>query len=256
MLNDEVFDLKIFKHKWSGVNNFKFKNPNHIFNFEFPEITKIIDILRKDNEVKIFSGEKRNKLNRRINIHLKKISLEKLCDNKFQLSHFNLNKYFKKNEFLFNFDKIVLNQWKLLLKNNGFTWDRCYPIIFISGKKSFTNYHIDYSHVLAWQIFGEKNFFSIKNQKKYISIEERILSKNIKVPSFLKKSDIIKHQNTPGDLLWNCFLTPHWIESGNEIALSLNISHGGLRYNHKLCFYENIIKKLNRKYNQQLGIIL
>jgi len=46
------------------------------------------------------------------------------------------------------------------------------------------------------------------------------------------------------------------IESGNEIALSLNISHGGLRYNHKLCFYENIIKKLNRKYNQQLGIIL
>ena len=37
-------------------------------------------------------------------------------------------------------------------------------------------------------------------------------------------------------VLFNKLLTPHWVEAvGSEVAVSLNISHGGLRLRGELC---------------------
>ena len=37
-------------------------------------------------------------------------------------------------------------------------------------------------------------------------------------------------------MLFNKLLTPHWVEAvGEEVAVSLNISHGGLRLRGELC---------------------
>ena len=37
-------------------------------------------------------------------------------------------------------------------------------------------------------------------------------------------------------VLFNKLLTPHWVEAvGEEVAVSLNISHGGLRLRGELC---------------------
>ena len=42
----------------------------------------------------------------------------------------------------------------------------------------------------------------------------------------------------PGDTLWNALLTPHWVDAGDEAAMSVNLSHGGLRRNGRLCPFE------------------
>ena len=40
-------------------------------------------------------------------------------------------------------------------------------------------------------------------------------------------------------VLFNKLLTPHWVEAvGEEVAVSLNISHGGLRLRGELCCNE------------------
>ena len=256
MKNDFTYDWVKFLYSWSGIINFKFKTEYNIFLFEFPDVHKIIDILRKDNDVFIYSGNNGNILNKKqLNNCIKNISIEKFCENKFQLSHFKLEKYFKKNNFLYQFDKKILKPWKTLLRLNNFTWDRCYPIIFISGINSSTNYHLDYSHVLAWQIFGEKNFYSIHKPDNWVSIEERMLCNKLSKPKLLKTKDIIKNVIKPNELFWNTFLTPHWVESKNKISLSINISHGGLKHNNKLCKHEHELIKWRKCYNPNLGII-
>lgn len=88
--------------------------------------------------------------------------------------------------------------------------DRCYPIVFISGKGSATNYHMDFSHVLAWQIYGTKRFCGLVDPDRWASREARV---NYKPGAFPKPADIREEHSLcydmrPGDKLWNVLLTP------------------------------------------------
>jgi hypothetical protein len=51
----------------------------------------------------------------------------------------------------------------------------------------------------------------------------------------------------PGDVLWNVLLTPHWVEAGEEVALSVNISHGGVRLHGKLFRHEQELEDHRRQ---------
>lgn len=57
-------------------------------------------------------------------------------------------------------------------------------------------------------------------------------------PEGITLDDALCYQMSPGAVLWNCLLTPHWVEAASEPAMSINISHGGLRLNGKLSPYE------------------
>ena len=55
-------------------------------------------------------------------------------------------------------------------------------------------------------------------------------------PADLRDGDVLSYVMPPGAVLWNQPLTPHWVDAGitdaggaDEVAASLNISHGGLR---------------------------
>ena len=54
---------------------------------------------------------------------------------------------------------------------------------------------------------------------------------------------ILSYPMAPGDLLWNQILTPHWVTAGDEIAVSVNISHGGVRAGGEFCANEQFLRQ-------------
>ena len=90
--------------------------------------------------------------------------------------------------------------------------------------------------MLAWQIYGTKRFCGLKDPNRWAPREVRVnyQAGQFARPSELTDADALCHAMRPGDALWNVLLTPHWVEAGDEVALSVNISHGGLRYRGKL----------------------
>ena len=57
-------------------------------------------------------------------------------------------------------------------------------------------------------------------------------------PDALREADTLCYEMGPGAVAWNAMLTPHWVEAGDEVAMSINFSHGGLRYQGQLCPHE------------------
>ena len=100
-----------------------------------------------------------------------------------------------------------MEPWQHALKSAGFTWTRCYPILFISGPNCATNYHMDYSHVLAWQLYGTKRFSGLKDPERFAPLETRIHSAGITKPDAIQDDDVLSYDLKPGDVLWNAFLT-------------------------------------------------
>ena len=121
-----------------------------------------------------------------------------------------------------------------------FTWERCYPIIFISGAGCSTNYHMDFSHVLAWQIYGAKRFCGLKAPGRWAPWKTRVNYKNyeLTMPEAITPDDALCYDMKPGDVLWNALLTPHWVDASEGVAMSVNLSHGSIRLNGRLCPFE------------------
>ena len=58
-------------------------------------------------------------------------------------------------------------------------------------------------------------------------------------PVDLTDDDTLCYDMPPGTVLWNAQLTPHWVSSAAErVAMSVNLSHGGLRLNGELYPFE------------------
>lgn len=156
----------------------------------------------------------------------------------FQVSLFNLASFYGPTQFLEGFEEQVMEPWKKFLVEGDFTCERCYPILFISGPHCATNYHLDVSHVLAWQICGTKIFSGLRDPERWAPLEEMIQERYrnaVSKPDELKAGDILAYVMEPGDVLWNQILTPHWVDATDDIACSINLSHGGLRWRGRLC---------------------
>ena len=163
--------------------------------------------------------------------------IDRALDEPFALAHFKLSNFDTPGGCLEGFAAEVLDVWRNALTSEGFTFERCYPIVFISGPNSATNYHMDFSHVLAWQAIGRKTFCGLKDPDRWAGRELRLSYRagEIDRPASLQDEDTLCYEMDPGSLLWNAFLTPHWVETGNKAAISINISHGGLRLHGELC---------------------
>ena len=58
-------------------------------------------------------------------------------------------------------------------------------------------------------------------------------------PQQLEEKDIVRLEMGPGQTLFNKLLTPHWVEAvAGEVAVSLNLSHGGLALDGELMHNE------------------
>jgi hypothetical protein len=208
------------------------------FDFKFPSLDRIVDELRHDEEASIGKGARSARLDlaQLPADEFRAIPIDQVMRSPFTLAHFSLRRFDAPGKCLHGFGDKVMKRWETALAAHGFTWDRCYPIIFISGKGSTTNYHMDFSHVFAWQVYGVKRFCGLVNPDQWANRDARVNYKpaNFPRPTAIREEDSLCYDMRPGDQLWNVLLTPHWVEAGDEPAMSINISHGGLRYHGNL----------------------
>ncbi|WP_135553497.1 P-loop NTPase family protein [Paenibacillus cymbidii] len=228
-----------FRSEWDGVINFLMKGETVPFHYRMPPIERIVEELRHHPDSRITPGTKGNKLDLTdISESFRKMPIEEAVDSAFALAHFKLPAFYGSGKLLDGFEEQVLQPWQRALREAGFTWERCYPILFISGPGRTTNYHLDYSHVLAWQVHGTKTFVGLKDPDRWAPLAVRLHCKGTERPADIGPEDELAYVMTPGTVLWNTFLTPHWVEASDRAACSVNISHGGLRYKGRLCLHE------------------
>jgi hypothetical protein len=226
-----------FQQRWDGVHNFLLAEACVPFAFQMPPLDRVVSEMRDDPQARITGGMRGDRLQLdTIAETFRGLPVERALETPFALAHFDLARFDAPGKFLHGFEQGVMGPWKQALAANGFTYDRCSPIIFISGRQCATNYHMDFSHVLAWQVYGTKRFCGLQDPDRWAPRETRVKYEAGKLarPVDLTEQDALCYAMRPGDALWNVLLTPHWVEAGEEVALSVNISHGGLRYRGKL----------------------
>ena len=247
-----------FRQHWDGVLNFTMKGECVPFAFEMPAIETVIDVIRRDSDARIWRGAKGDSLDKTdIAEAFRKLPIEEALHAQFQMSHFKLHNFYGKQQLFHGFVEQVIEPWQQALKAAGFSWTRCYPILFISGPNCATNYHMDYSHVLAWQLYGTKRFSGLKDPERFAPLETRIHAAGIRKPDTIQDEDILTYELQAGDVLWNAFLTPHWVEASDAVTYSINLSHGGLRLNGKLCRHEQELEewRLAHPEDRTIGIV-
>ncbi len=237
-----------FLHLWKETRNFLLAPELIEFEMTFPDAEKIIDILRKDSDAQIGS----NRLQDEAAVtdlvdKMRNAPLEQIVDLPFNISMFELHKFYGEGQFLREFQDRVMIPWRTFLASSGLTWQRAYPILFISGKGGRSKYHVDISHVMAWQIHGQKTFNGFRDPSKYGPIQGIVDDRGQypqELPPDHAPDDLLSYVMEPGDMLWNQLLTPHWVNGGaKEIAVSVNISHGGIQQGGQFCPNEQVLRK-------------
>lgn len=230
-----------FQRRWAGVQNFLMAGECVPFAFRLPPLAQIVEELRTDPDARITPGRKGDRLELTdMAAEFRGLPVAQALGRPFALAHFSLARFDAPGRCLHGFTAGVLTRWQEALRAAGFTWERCYPIVFISGIGCATNYHMDFSHVLAWQIHGTKRFCGLREPDRWAPREVRVnyQPEGFAKPAAITESDAECFAMRPGDVLWNTLLTPHWVEAGSEVAMSINLSHGGLRLNGELCPHE------------------
>lgn len=230
-----------FQRRWSGVHNFLLTGECVPFAFGLPPLDRVVAELRADELARITPGSRGNRLQLDdMAAAFRARPITQALEQPFALAHFQLSRFDAPGKFLHGFKQQVLDPWQAALRAAGFTFERCYPIIFISGKGCATNYHMDLSHVLAWQVYGRKRFCGLKDPERWAPRDIRVNYKPAEFvrPVELTDDDALCYDMAAGDVLWNALLTPHWVEAGDEVAMSVNLSHGGIRYRGELCPHE------------------
>lgn len=230
-----------FQHRWGGVHNFLLGGECVPFAFALPPLDRVVEELRADDLARITPGTRGDRLQLDdMAAVFRARPIDQALDQPFALAHFQLSRFDAPGRFLHGFRQQVLDPWRTALQTAGFTFERCYPIIFISGRGCATNYHMDLSHVLAWQVYGRKRFCGLKDPDRWAPHDVRVNYQptGFARPPALADDDALCYDMGPGDVLWNVLLTPHWVEAGDEVAVSINLSHGGIRYRGELCPHE------------------
>ena len=234
---------KAFAAKWDAGSNFKI--PGMKIAYAFPDIPTILAALVADDLTKATEGNVTE--HRRVGSALelfRDLPLTDLMARTFQCSHYQLDRFDVAGGILEGFHEAVLRPWQAWLREHGYTWERCYPIIRVSGRNSVTGYHVDVSNVLFWQVYGRKKFWELAKPAQWTpasSVVTVAARQGLTMPTDLPLEERTCHQMEPGEFLWNALLTPHWVETFDELSFGVNISHGRLRHEGRLCANEDVL---------------
>lgn len=232
---------------WNDRRNFMIGPELFAFDAHLPSSEEIVDVLRQheDSRVQFLGIEDGDEKDAMIE-KFKTAPLEQVIDMPFSLANFFLNKFYGTGQFLQDFQRDVMIPWRTFLSSTGLTWQRAYPIFFISGKNCSSTYHVDISHVVAWQVYGVKIFNGFKDPENQAAVQHIVDNRNkyrYEIPPDTDPKRVLTYRMKPGDILWNQLLTPHWVDAENEIAVSVNISHGGIVHHQEFCPNEQILRK-------------
>jgi hypothetical protein len=250
-----------FLEHWHDTRNFLLGPELITFDMELPPAQQIVDILRTDEDAKINFFETEDEAEAEsLRQRFRTAPLDQVIDLPFNLSHFDLNHWYGAGQFLHEFQQQVMIPWRTFLSAVGLTFMRSYPIFFISGKGRNSQYHVDVSHVVAWQTHGVKTFNGFKDPEKYGPIQDIVDNKGkyrgALPPDDIDPDDILAYRMEPGDLIWNQLQTPHWVTgSEDEIAVSVNISHGGVQHNGQFCPNEQVLRRRWKDHPEEAWLI-
>lgn len=229
---DMVTTWEQFRQDWSDLQNFFVGGEVLPYRLPSPSLEDVVDTIRRDEKTRIVTGEKNKALVLKdIAAEFRALPVAEAVQAKVQMSHFDIGRFTGPGQLLAGLEEI-LQQWQDALSQHGFTWTRFYPILFLSGPHSYTNYHIDYSHVLAIQVAGTKRFCWLKDPERWcprqirrnVGIHEKVIK-----PEGLTADDVIEVDMGPGDVLWNTVLTPHWVYALDKTSYSINVAINDLR---------------------------
>ncbi|MCE9589953.1 MAG: hypothetical protein K8S99_05455 [Planctomycetes bacterium] len=228
-----------FADRWGGVFNFLMAGELvDFFHFDLPPIDQLVDEVRKSEGVIFRTGAKQDEFVLEQIADARTMPLEKLFERPFVLAHFKIAAALGAPGQVFHgIEERWVQPWRDRLTANGFTFENIFPILFVSGPNSATQYHMDYTHQLAWQRYGTKHFHGLKDPDRWTTHELRgkCELKGMKKPQAITAADTYTLVQTPGTMLWNAVTTPHWVETFNEPAATLTLVHAGLRHNGQLC---------------------
>ncbi|MER5935611.1 hypothetical protein [Streptomyces sp. NPDC002054] len=166
-----VTDPDDFNSHWRQPPNFRMQVP---FDYLFLPAIDILDHVRRDEEVRFtVLGEDDWAVRMERTAAFRTAPVEEIATWPFRLVHFNLARFY--GEILAGFQDEVMVPWRTHLSSQGFTWQRCAPILFLSTEGAASTYHNDNSHGLVWQVQGVKTFHSYHNPDKHLSPEAAVL---------------------------------------------------------------------------------
>lgn len=228
-----------FHQRWGGLFNFMVAGEvTDGFDFDIPPLEEIVERIRGDEKTIFRSGVKQAEFDLTDIPDARTMPLEALLARPFILAHFALSARFGGAGQLFEgIEERWAEPWRQKLRERGFTFDGIYPILFVSGPHSATNYHMDYTHQLAWQRWGVKHFHGLKEPDRWTTRELRgkCELKGMVRPAAITPDDCFTLVQPPGTVLWNAITTPHWVETFDAPAATLTLVHMGLRFEGKLC---------------------
>jgi len=167
-------------------------------NFDYPSLPELVDALRRMPKTRILPGRTPPKANsgssssfsclettsagRHLNAppgeeerfasEFRSLPLDEALKRPFSMALFELDPLMEKGGLLEGFDSKVLHRWKETLRAAGWSFDRCYPILFISGPNDIGSFHHDVSHVVAVQLHGCKRFCGFREPRRWHTLTE------------------------------------------------------------------------------------
>lgn len=255
-----VKNIDEFLQNWNGQRNFLIHPDYFEFKMDFPPIEEVVDVLRRDEQARVnIPGDLTDGEKETLAEEFRILPIDQVIDRPFSLAHFYLENFYGPGKFLNDFQEKVMIPWRTFLSSAGFTWQRCYPIIFISGRNCSSSYHMDTSHVVAWQVWGVKTFNAFKNPSDYapldIAVNKPKSLRRVNGPPDHEPEDVLSYRMEKGDLLWNQLLTPHWVPAGDEVAMSLNISHGGIRHSGQFSSNESALRERWKQHPEEAWLV-
>lgn len=247
-----------FTQRWSCVYNFFLSGElTSSFDFDLPPLEQLVEEVRRDEGAIFRTGTKQDEFDLTQIPEAKTMDLEKLFQRSFVLAHFALaERLGGKGQVFDGIQERWLKPWEERLAAQGFTWERIFPILFVSGPHSATQYHMDYTHQLAWQRYGTKHFHGLKNPDHWTTPElrGRCELKGMVKPAAITEADVYTLVQPPDTMLWNAAFTPHWVETFDKPAATLTLAHASLRHHGQLCphaveffAYQEKLKATNEK---------
>ena len=233
-----------FKERWGGVHNFLMGGEVTPFHFDLPPIEEVLDTLRADPETRFLIGstDVNDHSREKAPESWKTMPIDELIEQPFSVSNFGISKWDVPGGMLDGFAETVSEPLRAAFEQAGFAFSDWFkPYIFASGPGCCSTYHMDFSHVLAWQHYGTKHFCSLADPDSYAPTELRRAYMGMAQadrplrPENLAPEEIVDNVMPPGAVLWNAYLTPHWVCGEDEASLSVNISMRGLTLDGSLC---------------------
>ena len=201
-----------------------------VFPFEVPrpDLYQVVEQARQHPKTRILSGERGDSIALTFQpptIEFSKLRLSEAVKTPIHLSLFELGPLREAGGALAEVIQGVYLPLTQLWRTHRVSWQKVYPILFLSGPNCSTNYHWDPSSVLIVQLHGRKRLHSLKEPGRWCPPE--VLAQQhagMVKPADLSDEDILVYELEPGDAIWSPCRAPHWLDAYDETAFTLSIA--------------------------------